>query len=44
MKLCGGIAPRILNVGIRRSEWSASRPNRFIAGERTVRTDWMEGW
>jgi len=26
----GGVAPRIVNLGIKRGEWSASRPSHFI--------------
>jgi len=39
-----GIAPRILNLGERWGEWSASRPGRFNAGERTTGTPWIGGY
>jgi hypothetical protein len=36
---------RILNLGIRRGEWSASRPGRSLAkGERTPGTHCTGGW
>jgi hypothetical protein len=37
----GGIAPSILNPGIDRDEWSASRPDRFIPGESAPATHWI---
>jgi hypothetical protein len=40
----GGIAPRILDLGTRWSEWSASRPRRFIPRERAPGTHWIGGW
>jgi hypothetical protein len=40
----GGIAPPFLNSAIVGAEWSASRPDRFIAGERTPGTYWIGGW
>jgi len=39
----GGIAPRILDVGIR-GERSPSRPGRFIPRERTPGTDCIGDW
>jgi hypothetical protein len=40
----GGMAPRILDLGTRWSEWSASRPSRFTPREREAGTHWIEGW
>jgi len=39
-----GIAPRILDLGTRCSEWSASRPGRFIHRERAPGTHCIGGW
>jgi hypothetical protein len=39
----GGIAPRILNLGIGGSEWSASRPSHVTPGERAA-THWIGSW
>jgi hypothetical protein len=41
----GGIAPRNLDLGTRRGEWSASRPGRFTPSERAPSTQRIEaGW
>jgi len=41
----GGIAPRILDVGIVWGEWSASRPGRFTPKERVpVHIVYEAGW
>jgi hypothetical protein len=39
-----GIAPRVPNLGTCAGEWSASRPGRFIPGEKALRTHFIEGW
>jgi hypothetical protein len=39
-----GTAPRILDLGTRWSEWSASRPGRFTPRERAPVTHWTGGW
>jgi len=39
----GGIAPRILNLGTRWSEWSASRLWRFTHRERALGTNLLGG-
>jgi hypothetical protein len=39
----GGIAPRILDLGTRWGEWSASGPGRFTPSERASGTHWL-GW
>jgi hypothetical protein len=33
-----------LNLALDGSEWSASRPGRFIPGERVHDTHWIGGW
>jgi hypothetical protein len=38
------IDPRILNLGTRRGEWSASRPVRFTPRERAPSTHWIGDW
>jgi hypothetical protein len=40
----GGIAPRILYLGARWGNWSASRPSRFTARETAPRAHWIRGW
>jgi hypothetical protein len=40
----GGIAPCILNLPLFGGEWSASRPCRFIPGDRAPGTHWIGGW
>jgi hypothetical protein len=40
----GSIAPRILDLGTRLGEWSASRPGRFTPRERAAGKHWMGGW
>jgi hypothetical protein len=40
----GGIAPRILDLGTRVSEWSASRGGRFTPRETAPGTHWIGGW
>jgi hypothetical protein len=47
MKACcgsGGIAPRIFDLALDGSEWSASRPGRFIPRKRALGTLWIGGW
>jgi hypothetical protein len=39
-----GIAPPLLTSALDGGEWSASRPSRFIPGERALSTNWMVGW
>jgi hypothetical protein len=40
----GGIAPRILDLGTKWGEWSASRPGCFTPRERSSGTHWIGGW
>jgi hypothetical protein len=40
----GGIAPRIIDLGTRWTEWSASRPGHFIPRERARGTHCIGGW
>jgi hypothetical protein len=40
----GGIAPHILDLGTRWSEWSASRPGRFFSRKRPPDTYCIGGW
>jgi len=40
----GGIAPRILDLGIDGGEWSASRPCHITPRERAPGTHWKGGW
>jgi hypothetical protein len=47
MKAYGGVDEQIhifLTSTLARSEWSASRPGRFISGERVTGTHWIGGW
>jgi hypothetical protein len=46
VKAYGGVDVQIhvLTSALARGEWSASRPGRFIAGERVPGTHWIEGW
>jgi hypothetical protein len=39
----GGIAPHILDLGIRLGEWLALRPGRFTPRERALGTHWIGG-
>jgi len=39
-----GTAPRILDLGTRLGECSASRPDRFTPRERASGTNWLGGW
>jgi hypothetical protein len=38
------IDPYFLDQALVGGEWSASRPDRFISGERDPSTHWIEGW
>jgi len=40
----GGQLQVFLLLTLDRSEWSASRPSRFITGERAHGTHWIGGW
>jgi hypothetical protein len=40
----GCIDPHFLTSALVGGEWSASRPARFIPGERAPSTLWIEGW
>jgi hypothetical protein len=40
----GGIAPRILDLGLDGGEWSVSRPGRFTPRERAPGIHWIGGW
>jgi hypothetical protein len=40
----GGIAPPLLTSALDGGEWSASRPGRFIPGERPPGTHQVGGW
>jgi hypothetical protein len=47
MKAYGGLDVEIrifLTSALVGGEWSASRPGRFIPGERTPGTHWIGGW
>jgi hypothetical protein len=47
MKIYGGVDVQIqvfLTSALVGGEWSASRPARFTAGERTPGTHWIGGW
>jgi len=39
----GGIAPRIQTSAVAGCNWLASRPGRFIPGERAPSTHWIGG-
>jgi len=45
METCwgGGIAPRILDLGTRWGQWSASRPSRYTSTERAPDIHWIGG-
>jgi hypothetical protein len=47
MKAYGGVdlwTHLVLTSALVGCEWSASRPSRFIAGERAPGTHWIVGW
>jgi hypothetical protein len=40
----GGKVPRILNLGTKCDEWTASRLGHFTPGESALVTQWVRGW